>query len=101
MNTAYSFYNPGERINDFTTIIYNTGNFDPSTGIFTAPESGTYLFAVNIESVTDKKAHVVIVINRYKCAEAMTYGYLQNGGNTCVSFLYVGYEVWVQMALNN
>lgn len=101
MRTADSFYNAGEIINDFTTIIHNTGNFDPGTGIFTTPKPGTYLFAVNIESLADKKAHVVIVINGHTCAEALTYGHSQNGGNTCVIYLHPGNKVWVQMALNN
>ncbi|KAL4221990.1 hypothetical protein ACF0H5_018036 [Mactra antiquata] len=45
----------------FDEIIYNTGSYHTSTGIFTVPKSGTYLFSLTVEGTHSKPAYASVL----------------------------------------
>jgi hypothetical protein len=93
-----SYYSPNERINDFSNVVLNIGNaFDSSTGIFTAPRSGIYLFSVVVSSQDNDLLIVKIMQNYYQIGLAMAGDESHATGSfTVVSYLSVGDRIWVE-----
>ncbi|XP_060559961.1 uncharacterized protein LOC132720003 isoform X2 [Ruditapes philippinarum] len=95
MSEADSYYVKKERL-VFNDVIYSYGGgYSSSSGIFTAPKSGTYLFSYNIQSTYSGMAHVVLMINGKTRTEVIASG-SANGGNLGIDYVYKGQMVWVQ-----
>lgn len=59
----------------FPTIIYNQGGgYDASTGVFTSPTDGIFVFYVTITSQNSNTIYVDIVKNRSSSVRAFAYG---------------------------
>lgn len=95
--TPDSYYIRNETINDFDIVITNTGNgFDRSTGIFTAPRSGIYLFILTISPVSDELLIVDIKHDGYQGGSAKASKENTTGTRTVIRYLHKGNRVWVQ-----
>ena len=80
----------------FPTILYNIGRgYDSSTGIFTSPEDGTYVFYVTITSYNSKSIYVDIIKNGLSKVRAKAYSSNQSGSNMVVLSLDRGDKVSV------
>ncbi|XP_022309004.2 uncharacterized protein LOC111114818 [Crassostrea virginica] len=80
----------------FPTVLYNTGRgYDSSTGIFTSPEDGTYVFYVTITSYNSKSIYVDIIKNGLSKVRAKAYSSNQSGSNMVVLSLDRGDKVSV------
>ena len=78
----------------FPTVLYNTGSgYDSSTGIFTSPEDGTYVFYVTITSYNSNSIYVDIIKNGLSKVRAKAYS--SNGSNMVVLSLDRGDKVSV------
>jgi hypothetical protein len=84
----------------FDTVLYSYGGgYSSSTGIFTAPKSGTYLFTYNIESTSSGVAHVLLMIDGSGTTRALVEkGRYHNGGNSGIGYVWKGEKVWLQTA---
>ncbi|XP_052711585.1 uncharacterized protein LOC128185916 [Crassostrea angulata] len=87
----------------FPTVIYSEGTgYNPSTGIFTAPIAGTYVFYVSVQSAFQKYIHLDIVMNGSSKVRAMAYysgsssSIHQTGTNLVILHLQTGDSVWVK-----
>ncbi|XP_062611834.1 complement C1q-like protein 2 [Saccostrea cucullata] len=93
----------------FTEEIYNHGDgYDFSSGIFTAPASGVYVFYVTLTSYEDSNIFVDIVVNGASKVRARANGrresgdyddfeyQYQTGTNLVVTSLDRGEKVWVE-----
>ena len=81
----------------FPTVLYNIGRgYDSSTGIFTSPEDGTYVFYVTIRSYNSYSIDVDIVKNGISKVRVDTHGTYQTGTNMAVLSLDRGDKVWVK-----
>ncbi|KAL4223026.1 positive regulation of adiponectin secretion [Mactra antiquata] len=88
----------------YDRIYYNAGgHYDSSTGVFTCPQNGLYLFSVFVESFSASSvstATVGIVINGQQYAVAVSeptqYGHDASGGDVLVHHLQQGDRVWVE-----
>uniref|UniRef100_K1QZD0 Complement C1q-like protein 2 n=1 Tax=Magallana gigas TaxID=29159 RepID=K1QZD0_MAGGI len=88
----------------FPVVIYSEGTgYNPSTGIFTAPTAGTYVFYVSVQSAHLKYIHLDIVLNGSIKVRAMAwYGsgssinIYQTGTNLVILHLQTGDRVWVK-----
>nr|XP_034334535.1 uncharacterized protein LOC105319015 [Crassostrea gigas] len=90
----------------FPDIIYRKGTgYNPSTGIFTAPTAGTYVFYVSVQSESRQDIRLDIVLNGSGKVRAMAwYGsgdsiYIdihQTGTNLVILHLQTGDRVWVK-----
>ncbi|XP_065927102.1 putative leucine-rich repeat-containing protein DDB_G0290503 isoform X1 [Magallana gigas] len=88
----------------FPAVIYSEGTgYNPSTGIFTAPTAGTYVFYVSVQSANQKYIYLDIVMNGYSKVKAMAwYGsgssisIYQTGTNLVILHLQTGDRVWVK-----
>ncbi|XP_060579385.1 uncharacterized protein LOC132736300 [Ruditapes philippinarum] len=94
-----SYYGKDERI-VFDEVKYSYGGgYSSSTGIFTAPKSGTYLFTYNIESTSSGMAHVSLMIDSRVTTQALVgKGPDYNGGNSAIAYVWKGEKVWVETA---
>lgn len=85
----------------FDVVITNTGNgYNPSTGVFTSPISGTYVFYVSAVEYTSQHLAIDIVLN--SVSKVRAYGHssasYQTGTNMVVLELQKGDSVWVRFA---
>lgn len=99
VTSSSSTWNSGTLI--FDVVITNTGNgYNPSTGVFTSPISGTYVFYVSAVEYTTQHLVIDIVLNsvskvRAYCPSSASY---QTGTNMVVLKLQKGDSVWVRYA---
>ncbi|XP_062613199.1 uncharacterized protein LOC134274967 [Saccostrea cucullata] len=85
----------------FSSVLFNQGQgYDASSGIFTAPSDGTYVFYVTITAYSSNTINVDIVHDRISKVRAHAYGSTshQTGTNMAVLTLKRGDKVWVQFA---
>lgn len=86
----------------FPKIIFNTGGgYNPTTGMFTAPVDGHYVFFVSVQSYYTKDIRVDIVLNGESKVRTMAYDSGDNeqyetGVNLVVLRLNQGDKVWVK-----
>uniref|UniRef100_A0A8W8J9B6 C1q domain-containing protein n=1 Tax=Magallana gigas TaxID=29159 RepID=A0A8W8J9B6_MAGGI len=88
----------------FPTVIYNEGTgYNSSTGIFTAPTAGTYVFYVSVQSAWHKYIYLNIVMNGSIKVRALAWydsgssvRILQTGTNLVILHLQAGDRVWVR-----
>jgi hypothetical protein len=85
----------------FNTIITTVGNaYNPSTGIFTAPTQGNYVFFVNVQGYSNQYIYVDIVLNGSTKVRTMAYGDSNNnynaGPNLVALTLQKGDRVWIK-----
>ncbi|XP_052709699.1 uncharacterized protein LOC128184304 [Crassostrea angulata] len=92
-----STWNSGTLI--FDVVITNTGNgYNPSTGVFTSPRSGTYVFYITAIENSAQSLFIDIVLNsvskvRAYCHSSASY---RTGTNMVVLELQKGDSVWVR-----
>nr|XP_034332667.1 uncharacterized protein LOC117691217 isoform X1 [Crassostrea gigas] len=99
VSLASSTWNSGTLI--FDVVITNTGNgYNPSTGVFTSPRSGTYVFYVSAVEYTTQYLKIDIVINSVSKVRMMGHSSTsyQTGTNMVVLNLQKGDSVWVGYA---
>ncbi|XP_052790933.1 uncharacterized protein LOC128224882 [Mya arenaria] len=72
-----------------------SSNFNSSTGIFTAPISGMYLFLFTVECNTSKVAHVCLSLSGYSEVCTLASGD-QTGSNFYVKYMSAGTDAFVQ-----
>ncbi|KAH3844833.1 complement C1q-like protein 2 [Dreissena polymorpha] len=89
----------------FDDVVYNDGShYNPSTGIFTVPVSGVYVFMFNVEvnfnsRETNREAHVDLNVNGNMRADALVSGVAAlSGGNAAVLKVTAGDKVYVSTA---
>ena len=92
-----STWNSGTLI--FNSVILNVGNgYNPSTGVFTSPAAGTYVFYVTAVESIKQDLRVDIVLN--SVSKVRTIGFhdaaFQTGTNMVVLNLKKGDSVWVR-----
>ncbi|XP_052709668.1 paramyosin-like [Crassostrea angulata] len=88
----------------FPTVIYSEGTgYKPSTGIFTAPSAGTYVFYVSVQTAHRKSIYLDIVLNGSRKVRAMTWydsgssvDIHLTGTNLVILHLQTGDRVWVR-----
>ena len=88
----------------FPVVIYSEGTgYNPSTGIFTAPTAGTYVFYVSVQSVLQKYIYLDIVLNGSSKVLAMAWydsgrnvRIHQTGTNLVILHLQNADRVWVK-----
>ncbi|KAL4239845.1 positive regulation of adiponectin secretion [Mactra antiquata] len=91
----------------FDNVHYNAGSaYDPSTGVFTCPRSGMYLFSIYVSATTATEANIEIKINGRDYIAAVSEPILAQqdttGGNTLVQHIQQGDSVWVEtIGVNN
>lgn len=83
----------------FDVVITNTGNgYNPSTGVFTSPISGTFVFYVTAVEYGAQFLGIDIVLN--SVSKVRAYGHnaasYQTGTNMVVLELQKGDSVWVR-----
>ncbi|KAH3784653.1 uncharacterized protein LOC127841769 [Dreissena polymorpha] len=87
----------------FDLVYYNVGyHYNPSTGIFTVPVSGVYVFMFNVEASSalfdvTRLAHVALFVDWNTKTEAVAQGVYPNltGGNAAVLDVEAGDEVFI------
>jgi hypothetical protein len=85
----------------YDEITYNAGNgYDKTTGIFTCPRSGMYIFFLNVEAVYGRQAAAIsLQINGFSrltaVAECMDDTHDATGSNLLVVHIVEGDRVWV------
>uniref|UniRef100_K1RPF1 Caprin-2 n=1 Tax=Magallana gigas TaxID=29159 RepID=K1RPF1_MAGGI len=86
----------------YDVVITNVGNgYNPSTGVFTAPTAGEYVFFVNVQSYSTQSIYVDVVLNGVTKVRTMAYSYgskdyYDAGPNLVVLSLQKGDRVWVK-----
>ena len=88
----------------FPDVIYSKGTgYNPSTGIFTAPTAGTYVFYVSVQSENKQEIRLDIVLNGSSKIRAMAWSSSasnssihQTGTNLVILHLRTGDRVWVR-----
>ena len=83
----------------FNSVILNVGNgYNPSTGVFTPPVAGTYVFYVTAVEYEKTYLQVDIVLNSVSKVRTMGYNSAayQTGTNMVVLNLQKGDSVWVR-----
>ncbi|XP_062598741.1 complement C1q-like protein 2 [Saccostrea cucullata] len=86
----------------FPKIIFNTGGgYNPTTGMFTAPVDGHYVFFVSVQSYGTSYIKMEIVLNGESKVKTMAHDtndkdYYETGVNLVVLRLNQGDKVWVK-----
>ncbi|XP_061182709.1 caprin-2-like [Saccostrea echinata] len=83
----------------FPHVVFNNGNgYNPSTGIFTSPTAGTYVFFVNINTDGANYIYLDIVLNGSSKVRTMSYNSAtyMTGTNMAVLQLFKGDTVWIK-----
>ncbi|XP_078317159.1 uncharacterized protein LOC144620423 [Crassostrea virginica] len=96
VTSSSSTWNSGTLI--FNSVILNVGNgYNPSTGVFTSPVAGTYVFYVTAVEYNKQYLKVDIVLNSVSKVRTMGYSdaAYQTGTNMVVLNLQKGDSVWV------
>ncbi|XP_065928376.1 uncharacterized protein [Magallana gigas] len=99
VSTSSISWNSGTLV--FDVVITNVGNgYNPSTGVFTAPTAGEYVFFVNVQSYNINSIYVDVVLNGVTKVRTMAYtggsDYFDAGPNLVVLTLQKGDRVWVK-----
>ncbi|XP_052709148.1 uncharacterized protein LOC128183947 [Crassostrea angulata] len=98
ISSASSTWNSATLV--FPVVITNVGNgYNPSTGVFTAPTAGEYVFFVNVQSYNTQTIYVDVVLNGVTKVRTMAHGgsdYYEAGPNLVVLTLQKGDRVWVK-----
>ncbi|XP_061182707.1 uncharacterized protein LOC133191049 [Saccostrea echinata] len=84
----------------FPHVVFNNGNgYNPSTGIFTSPTDGTYVFFVNVNVYGANYIYLDIVLNGSSKVRTMSHNTAQymTGTNMAVLQLVKGDSVWVKL----
>lgn len=94
-----STWNSGTLV--FDVVITNVGNgYNPSTGVFTVPMAGEYVFFVNVQSYSNKIIYADVVLNGVTKVRTMAYSsgseYNDAGPNLAVLTLLKGDSVWIK-----
>ena len=97
VTTISTTWNSGTLI--FNSVILNGGNvYNPSTGVFTSPVAGTFVFYVTAVEYSNQYLRVDIVLN--SVSKVRTIGdnsaSFQTGTNMIVLNLQKGDSVWVR-----
>ena len=97
VTSTSSTWNSGTLI--FNKVVLNVGNgYNPSTGVFTSPVAGTYVFYVTAVEYDKQNLRVDIVLN--SVSKVRTLGYAdaayQTGNNMVVLNLQKEDSVWVK-----
>lgn len=86
----------------YDQILYNAGGgYDGTTGIFTCPISGVYMFAIFVESFTLRTAIIELVIDGNDSlisavSEQAVDGQDNTGGNVLIVHVVKGQRVWAR-----
>ncbi|XP_019926227.3 structural maintenance of chromosomes protein 2 [Magallana gigas] len=82
----------------FPHVVTNNGNgYTPSTGKFTAPTDGTYVFFVTVNTYDSNYIYLDLVLNGSNKVRTMSHSSasFMTGTNMAVLQLYTGNSVWV------
>ncbi|XP_061182705.1 uncharacterized protein LOC133191048 [Saccostrea echinata] len=85
----------------FPHVVYNNGNgYNPSTGVFTSPTAGTYVFYVNVNGYSNNYIYLDIVLNGSSKVRTMSHNTasFMTGTNMAVLQLVKGDSVWIKRA---
>lgn len=82
-------------------VIFNAGNgYDPSTGIFTVPLEGMYMFTYFVEALGTQAAEIQLIVDgmiRFPAiSEPESPGNDDTGGNMVIEHLVKGQQVWIE-----
>ncbi|XP_062571326.1 uncharacterized protein LOC134233381 isoform X1 [Saccostrea cucullata] len=86
----------------FPKIIFNTGGgYNPTTGMFTGPVDGHYVFFISVQSYDLKEIRMDIVLNGESKVRTMAFDYadkdyFETGVNLVVLRLNQGDKVWIK-----
>ncbi|XP_048771518.2 uncharacterized protein LOC125677482 [Ostrea edulis] len=116
MNTKISFtaartdnkmtWKDGEIVLFSSVIDSEGGGYNPSTGVFTVPQIGTYLFFCNIATLTNNTFNADIVVNGEIKERLLTYAYGRpwnsvTSSNLLVIRLQLGDKVYVKYEMGS
>lgn len=97
VSTSSSSWNSGTSTLVFPVVIINVGNgYNPSTGVFTAPIAGEYVFFDNVQGFKVLAIYVDIVQNGETRVRTLAYTNYDTGHNLAVLTLQTGDRVWVK-----
>lgn len=96
VSSPSSSWNSGTLV--FPVVITNVGNgYNPSTGVFTAPTAGKYVFFVNVQSYNAQSIYADVVLNGVTKVRTMAYSDIYDAGpNLVVLTLQKGDSVWIK-----
>ena len=81
----------------FDLVLYNQGGaFNPTTGNFTAPVSGTYVFYFQTESGNSHSSHSYIKVNHGEVCRAYIHSKQEHGSCQGIVHMFAGENAWVE-----
>jgi len=100
LDAVSRYYTTGERLVYKVVLLNEGGGYDNSTGYFTAPRSGTYLFTAQVCSGDGTLAVVNIMANNIPVGtvihEDATGSWVDCGSGSGIAILSKGQRAWVQ-----